>query len=128
MLQSLRRCQITRPGRSPPCDIHCCPQPYVTSIAVDAEAAMQQAMVSAGKTKTALMMNDEIVPLPTSLLVASNIHRRHACDRVRECCFREFALWRGVAVPSQCIFARKRVAALVAQVVALFQMHLEICQ
>ena len=61
MLQSLRRYQITRPGRSPPGDLHCYLQPYVTSIAADAEAAMQQVMGSARKMKTALMMNDGIV-------------------------------------------------------------------
>jgi len=36
-------------------------QSYVTSIAADAEAAMQQVMESARKMKTALMTNDEIV-------------------------------------------------------------------
>ena len=72
MLQSLRRYQITRPGsvalhqatsiiafRSSTVCLH----DYVTSIAVDAEAATQQAMVSARMLKSASMMNDAIVSL-----------------------------------------------------------------
>lgn len=125
MLQSLRRYQ-NYPPRS--VALHQATsigfrKLYVTSIAVDAEAATQRAMESARKTKSALMMNDGFVLLLVSLMVVANTRRRRACVNVRVLLV-EIVDTRGGCIPSECVFACKRVPTLMAQEVTLFQMHL----
>jgi hypothetical protein len=83
-------------ARSPPggeSDLHCSmlhsipralrDYDYVTSTAVDAEAATQRAMESARKTKSALLMDDGNASLMSALPVVVNIRRRRVCGDVR---------------------------------------------
>jgi len=56
---------------------------YVTSTAADAEAATQQAMESARKTKSAVLMNGGNASLMSALPVVVNIRRRRVCVDVR---------------------------------------------
>lgn len=70
------------------------------------------------------MMNDGISTLLASQPVVSSTRHRRVCVDVRVLLV-EIVVKRAGCIPSECIFARKRVSALVTEEVAFFQMYLE---
>lgn len=124
-----------RLGRSlsPPGDLHhllcsiaireLCLRHSLTSVAVDAGAATR--MESARRLMSASTMNDGSVSLLLARLVVLSTRRRRVCVDVRVSLGVEIVTKWGNCIPSERVFARKRVPTLVTQEVTLFQMHLE---